>query len=118
MHIHVRRIPISEIPESEDDMSKWLYDLFLRKDQMLASFSKTGSFPNSGIGESRLDIPKGVLNFTVHVVFSLWIYWWLYNSMWLKLFMALSCSVLALSTYFDWRPTPVYSSLGTNRKML
>ncbi|KAG0590428.1 hypothetical protein M758_1G106700 [Ceratodon purpureus] len=118
VHIHVRRIPISEIPESEDGMSKWLYDIFLQKDQMLATFSKTGSFPNSGIGESPLNIPKGVFNFTLHVGISLWIYWWLYNSMWLKMFVALSCLVLALGTYFDWRPTPFNSSLGTKRKVL
>lgn len=118
VHIHVRRIPIPEIPESEDDMSKWLYNIFLEKDQILATFSKTGVFPNSGIEESPLDIPKGVFNLALHIVVSLWLYWCLYKSMWLKLYVALVCLALALGTYFDWRPTPFYSGLGTNKKML
>ena len=109
VHIHVRRIPIAEIPESEEDMSKWLYDIFFQKDQMLSSFSMTGSFPNSGIEEAPLDIPSGIFNLILHIVFSLCIFWWLYRSKWMRLYVAVVCVVLSLGTYYDWRPTPFYS---------
>ncbi|XP_024389863.1 probable 1-acyl-sn-glycerol-3-phosphate acyltransferase 5 [Physcomitrium patens] len=118
VHIHIRRIPISEIPQSEDGMTQWLYDLFYQKDQMLASFSKTGSFPDSGIEESPLNIVEGVCNVALHVVLSGWVFWCLFHSVWLKLYVAFASLLLAFSTYFDWRPKPVYSSLRTKRKIV
>ncbi|GLJ35110.1 hypothetical protein SUGI_0706610 [Cryptomeria japonica] len=51
VHIHVRRIPLSEIPTSENEASAWLNETFHFKDQLLSSFHKEGSFPNSGTEE-------------------------------------------------------------------
>jgi len=118
VHMHIRRIPISEIPESEDGLTKWLFDLFHQKDQILASFSETGSFPNSGIGEKPLNVAKGVFNFLLQVISSFWMWWWLYNSLWMKVYVAVACVVLTLSTYYSWRPTPFYSRLRSKRKKL
>jgi 1-acyl-sn-glycerol-3-phosphate acyltransferase len=42
-HVHVRRYPISEIKKTAD-LSKWLTDRFVEKDQLLTRFHKTQSF--------------------------------------------------------------------------
>lgn len=118
VHMHVRRIPVCDIPESEEDMSKWLFDLFHQKDQMLALFSKTGSFPDSGIGEKPLSVSKGIFTLLLHLIPSLWIWWWLYNSLWVKVYVSVVCLGLALSTYFSWRPSPFYTRLISKRKKL
>ncbi|KAG2391865.1 hypothetical protein C9374_013350 [Naegleria lovaniensis] len=45
IHIHVRRIPIKDIPYDDDEkIEKWVYDCFYRKDEMLKEFQKTKSF--------------------------------------------------------------------------
>ncbi|XP_077298137.1 1-acyl-sn-glycerol-3-phosphate acyltransferase gamma-like [Arctopsyche grandis] len=43
-HVHIRRIPIEDVPETEEGASKWLHDLYVEKDKMQESFSKTGDF--------------------------------------------------------------------------
>ncbi|CAK9178565.1 unnamed protein product [Ilex paraguariensis] len=49
VHIHVRRIPVDEIPVSEGGASAWLIDTFRYKDQLLSEFNAKGHFPNQGI---------------------------------------------------------------------
>lgn len=121
VHMHIRRIAMAEIPQSEEGMNKWLFDLFLKKDQMLASFSETGSFPNSGIGEKPLSVAKGLFNFFfLQLIPSLWIWWWVYKSFWVKAYVCVVCLGLALSTYYSWRPTPFFFSrlVRSKRKKL
>lgn len=45
-HVHVRRIPIQDIPESEADISSWLINRYQIKDTVLDTFYKTGVFPS------------------------------------------------------------------------
>jgi len=33
LHIHVRRIPIEDVPEDETLFKKWMHDLFVLKDE-------------------------------------------------------------------------------------
>ena len=33
MHIHVRRIPISEVPTNEQEFQRWMYRLYEQKDR-------------------------------------------------------------------------------------
>lgn len=115
VHMHIRRIPISEIPESEEEMNKWLFDLFHKKDQMLASFSETGSFPNSDIGEKPLNAAKGLSIFLLQLIPSLWLLWWMYKSFWVKAYVCVASLGLALSTYYSWRPSPCL--LSKRKKM-
>jgi 1-acyl-sn-glycerol-3-phosphate acyltransferase len=44
-HLHVRRYPTASLPESEEDLSRWIFDRYREKDQLLARFYRTGSFP-------------------------------------------------------------------------
>ncbi|KAL0266391.1 UNVERIFIED_CONTAM: hypothetical protein PYX00_008944 [Menopon gallinae] len=49
-NMYVERIPITEVPEDEDESAKWLHQLYERKDKMLDSFLETGSwFETSGV---------------------------------------------------------------------
>lgn len=43
-HIYLRRIPMTDVPEDEAAASKWLHELFVRKDKLQTSFHKTGDF--------------------------------------------------------------------------
>uniref|UniRef100_A0A914XSG5 Phospholipid/glycerol acyltransferase domain-containing protein n=1 Tax=Panagrolaimus superbus TaxID=310955 RepID=A0A914XSG5_9BILA len=46
LHIHVRRIPISEVPLEKDATKQWLYDRFAQKDELLQYFFENGNFPD------------------------------------------------------------------------
>ncbi|XP_045469955.1 1-acyl-sn-glycerol-3-phosphate acyltransferase delta-like isoform X2 [Harmonia axyridis] len=43
-HLYFRRIPLEEIPESEEEMDKFLKNLFVIKDKMKEGFLKHGDF--------------------------------------------------------------------------
>lgn len=43
-HLNVRRIPISEMPESKDELTTWLHESFQRKDSLLEAFYEDGAF--------------------------------------------------------------------------
>jgi 1-acyl-sn-glycerol-3-phosphate acyltransferase len=43
-HFHIRRFPVEELPESQDELSKWLINRFQEKDSLLDIFYQTGSF--------------------------------------------------------------------------
>lgn len=45
IHVHVRRFPIADLPESADDLRRWLLDRWHEKDDLLEHFYATGSFP-------------------------------------------------------------------------
>ena len=33
VHIHIRRIPMSEVPQEEDSLRTWLHNLYAEKDK-------------------------------------------------------------------------------------
>jgi lysophosphatidic acid acyltransferase/lysophosphatidylinositol acyltransferase len=43
-HLYLRRIPMSEVPDDEEQAAKWLQELYVRKDKLQTSFHKTGDF--------------------------------------------------------------------------
>jgi len=43
-HIYIRRIPLTDVPENEEEAAKWLQELFVRKDKLQTSFHETGNF--------------------------------------------------------------------------
>jgi 1-acyl-sn-glycerol-3-phosphate acyltransferase len=49
IHMHVRRIPFSELPRDEKALNKWLLDRFVEKDRLLAFFAKHGRFPGEEV---------------------------------------------------------------------
>lgn len=38
VHIHIRRIPMSEVPQEEDSLRSWLHDLYAEKDKLAEDF--------------------------------------------------------------------------------
>ncbi|GLT58073.1 hypothetical protein SLA2020_309970 [Shorea laevis] len=106
VHIHVRRIPVEEIPASEDEATAWLIDTFKHKDQLLSDFKSQGHFPNQGT-EAELSTLKCFLNFTV-VIFLTAIFTYLtYSFNLFRIYVGLACLYLAFATYFNIRPMPV-----------
>lgn len=45
IHLHVRRVPISELPESADELRQWVLERWREKDELLEGFYATGAFP-------------------------------------------------------------------------
>lgn len=43
-HVYVKRIPMSEVPDTEEGQEQFLRDLFYKKDSILDSFKKSGDF--------------------------------------------------------------------------
>ncbi len=45
IHVHVRRFPVDDLPESADDLRQWLLDRWHEKDDLLEHFYTAGAFP-------------------------------------------------------------------------
>nr|AZM65192.1 lysophospholipid acyltransferase 1 [Vitellaria paradoxa] len=107
VHIHVRRIPPSDIPISEDKTGSWLIDTFSLKDQLLSDFYLKGHFPREGT-ERDLSTTKCLVNFLVVIsLTSICTYLTFFSSSWFKLYVSLVCAYLASATYFNIRPCPL-----------
>ncbi|XP_039293293.1 1-acyl-sn-glycerol-3-phosphate acyltransferase gamma [Nilaparvata lugens] len=49
-HMYIERIPISQVPDDEEEAANWLRDLYLKKDKMMESFLRHGDwFVDSGV---------------------------------------------------------------------
>ena len=47
IHLHVRRFPVAELPESTDALRRWLMARWEEKDRLLEHFYEKGAFPES-----------------------------------------------------------------------
>ncbi|XP_025251262.1 acyl-CoA:lysophosphatidylglycerol acyltransferase 1 [Theropithecus gelada] len=46
-HVHYRIFPIKDVPLETDDLTTWLYQRFVEKEDLLSYFYETGAFPPS-----------------------------------------------------------------------
>ncbi|XP_057974753.1 probable 1-acyl-sn-glycerol-3-phosphate acyltransferase 4 [Malania oleifera] len=107
VHIHVRRIPVEEVPASEDEAAAWLINTFQLKDQLLSDFNAQGYFPHQGT-EGELSTLECLVNVIVVIALTgIFIFLTFFSSVWFKLYVAASCAYLASATYFNFRPLPV-----------
>ncbi|CAF1568278.1 unnamed protein product, partial [Didymodactylos carnosus] len=63
LHLHIKRIPINNIPLSVEQVSSWLYDRFVEKDRILGQFyeyAQSSSFKSSDIIIDETDRPLRV----------------------------------------------------------
>lgn len=98
---------MEEIPTPEKDIATWLMDTFQFKDQLISDFIANGHFPNQG-NETELSTAKCFINFGIVIAFTLiFAYLTFYSSIWFKVYAVCSCTYLASSTYFDFRPISV-----------
>ena len=49
VHMHVRAVPLSEVPRDKAGLEAWLTAAFLEKDQLLTHFYQHGRFPGQVI---------------------------------------------------------------------
>ncbi|KAG6421866.1 hypothetical protein SASPL_118425 [Salvia splendens] len=61
VHMNIRRIPLQQIPPTENKAATWLMDAFVLKDQLLTDFIVNGHFPDHGT-EEQLSTAKCVAN--------------------------------------------------------
>ena len=45
VHIYITRISMKEVPRGEEEMGKWLYGLYEKKDKLMAHWKQHGTFP-------------------------------------------------------------------------
>ncbi|KAL0366138.1 UNVERIFIED_CONTAM: putative 1-acyl-sn-glycerol-3-phosphate acyltransferase 5 [Sesamum radiatum] len=113
VHMHVRRIPLEEIPLSKDDAAAWLMNAFLLKDQLLTDFIVNGHFPQEST-ENQLSTVKCVANCIIVIVFTgIFTYLTFFSSLWFKVYVGLSLAYLVYATCFNFRPKPVTDSEET-----
>lgn len=108
VHMHLRRIPIEEIPSSDSDIAPWLIDAFQLKDQLLTDFITNGHFPNQGT-EDELSTFRCMANCAVVLsITGIFTYLTFYSFIFFKVYVGLSCVYLAFVTYFNIRPSPIF----------
>lgn len=108
VHIHIQRIPIDNIPTTENEVANWLMDTFSNKDQLLDKFHSQGHFPHEGT-EGDLSTMKCLVSITTLLVLtSLSTYFTFFSSIWFKIYVLFACSYLAFATSFNIRPMPIF----------
>lgn len=111
VHMHIRRISLTDIPSSENDISAWLMDRFSLKDQLLSNFLSQGHFPNEGT-EGELSTVKCVTNALGVIFLTSTCTYLIYATVWCKVYVSLACAYLASATYFNIRPKPLVEFLN------
>ncbi|XP_057425399.1 probable 1-acyl-sn-glycerol-3-phosphate acyltransferase 4 [Lotus japonicus] len=107
VHLHIRRIPVEEIPASEAKADSWLMNTFEIKDQLLSDFKVEGHFPNQ-VNDKELSTFKGLLTFTMVVGFTaMFTYFTFFSLIWFKLYVGLSCAYLSIATNYKFQMMPL-----------
>ncbi|KAL4559472.1 hypothetical protein LXL04_031610 [Taraxacum kok-saghyz] len=114
VHVHVRRIPIDEIPGSQSECNAWLLRSFQLKDHLLSDFVTRGQFENQGT-EQELSTIKCVLNCVfVLGTTGLFTYLTFFSYVWFKIYIGVTCAYLAFATTSGFRPSPVLEYVTKN----
>jgi hypothetical protein len=84
IHVHVRRFPFQDIPDGEENVSRWLYDRYAEKDKLLQTFKDTGKFGDAPqifknstptTGRVIMDIVVWYLMVVSVIIAELWLFW-------------------------------------------
>lgn len=54
IHVHQRRIPLSEVPQDEEELKKWIYKLYEQKDELLKGLRENGKFDGKPMRWNRM----------------------------------------------------------------
>lgn len=54
IHVHQRRIPLSEVPQDDKALKQWIYKLYEQKDELLQGFREKGSFDGRQMRWNRM----------------------------------------------------------------
>lgn len=109
VHMHVQRIPLDNIPTSEDEVTTWLMNRFHLKDQLLSDFDSEGHFPHEG-SEGDLSTLRCLVNLVAVIVLTgTCAYLTIFSSIWFKIYVSSVCAYLTAATIFNIRPLPLVS---------
>lgn len=108
VHIHIQRIPLHQIPTTENEVANWLMDTFSQKDQLLDKFHSQGHFPQEGTEGDLSTLNCLVSIITVMLLTSISTYLTFFSSIWFKIYVSLACCFLAIATRFNVRPMPIF----------
>ncbi|KAK8975664.1 hypothetical protein V6N11_021515 [Hibiscus sabdariffa] len=109
VHIHVKRVPVDEIPASNAEAAAWLIERFKAKDQLLTDFKSQGHF-HEQVDEEELCTQKSLLNLGVIIgLTTIFTYLTLCTRVW-KVYVGLACLYLAYITHYKIHPNPLLSS--------
>lgn len=56
IHVHQRRIPLSQLPEEEEELKEWIYTLYQQKDELLRGFRQNGEFEGRPMRWNRMTL--------------------------------------------------------------
>ncbi|KAA8495888.1 putative 1-acyl-sn-glycerol-3-phosphate acyltransferase 5 [Porphyridium purpureum] len=54
IHVHQRRIPMSELPHDDEALKLWIYKMYAEKDELLKHYYKHGHFPGERLEWKRM----------------------------------------------------------------
>lgn len=108
VHIHLRRIPINEIPTtSKPKINAWLMDTFSHKDKLLSDFDLQGNFPGQET-ERGLSMIKCLINFVCVISLTgIATFFTFFSTSCFKIYVSLVCLYLSSATYFHFQPNPL-----------
>lgn len=70
--LHVRRLPLENVPAEDESCTKYLFDIFENKDKMFEHFSQTGSFQGKG---TRIEIKRRYWDLIVWLMWAIVLCW-------------------------------------------
>ncbi|XP_057550491.1 probable 1-acyl-sn-glycerol-3-phosphate acyltransferase 5 [Amaranthus tricolor] len=108
VHIHIRRLSLSNIPDSEAGTGTWLMDTFCRKDKLLTEFYSTGHFPNEGT-ENELNTNNCLVNVIATLTLTtICTFLTFFSFVWFKIYVLLVCVYFTFATKLNYRPLPIF----------
>ena len=113
VHIHVQRITLQEIPDTEPEAAAWLIERFRLKDKLLSDFNSQGHFPNQ-VNEGDLSMVKCLVKVSAIIFLTgIFAYLTFFSSVWFKVYVLLSGAYLSFVTYFGVYPPSIFGSTET-----
>ncbi|PXF45184.1 putative 1-acyl-sn-glycerol-3-phosphate acyltransferase 5 [Gracilariopsis chorda] len=80
IHVHQRRIPLSDLPQDDEELKNWVYRLYEQKDELLKAFRTNGCFAARPMRWNRMTwgywmqcqaIVYGAFGITIYTVYTL-----------------------------------------------
>ena len=96
IHIHYRVYPISEVPAESEELTRWMYQRFMEKEEILEQFYKKGRQLGDTDRQDRCldrvkghDLPIDLVEMLIHHVFYFVSFYLFYNYLFVHIFACL-----------------------------
>lgn len=104
VHIHCAVHKVDELPEGDEHVAEWTQDAWQRKDALLYTLARTGSFPGA-IHQVALPFQVVALRFGIFVAMSwggMYLLWTSYIFQWYTVLTCLASMLLAIADPPEW----------------